>query len=368
MRSTVRYAQAVVPSATAVLPGLSTVESLIVVPMLVGDELVGVLSIESPERLAFEPEDEQLVTAVANLAAAAIRNARLYHDIVETHRSEERFVPHEFVRFLEKKSLKELGRGESVNRVMTILFSDLRSFTSAVERLDPGATFELLNGYFAAMVPPIQAHRGFVDKFIGDAIMALFDEATPDGALSAAVEEHRALDRFNEQRGGTPLGMGIGLHIGPLTLGVVGSEERLSCTVYGDSVNLASRVEGLTRTYGARILLTGETLFALQDRDVFECRYVDRVRVKGKEHPVELWECLAALPGSERAARAPNTALQEARAPYHAGNFGDAVRRMEALSAAFPADPLPRVLLERSRDFLTRPPAEWDGALRLDKK
>jgi two-component system sensor histidine kinase ChiS len=218
------------------------------------------------------------------------------------------------------------------------------------------------------MVPPIQAHRGFVDKFIGDAIMALFDEATPDGALSAAVEEHRALDRFNEQRGGSPLAMGIGLHIGPLTLGVVGSEERLSCTVYGDSVNLASRVEGLTRAYGARILLTGETLGALADREAFECRYVDRVRVKGKERPVELWECLTALPEPERVTRAPDPAMEEARAPYQAGEFQEAVVRLAELRTLFPADPLLRVLLDRSREFLAHPPAHWDGVLRLDKK
>jgi adenylate cyclase len=361
------YAHALAPSASPALTGLPTVASFIVVPMLDGEELVGVLAIESAERLAFEAADEELVTTVANLAAAAIRNARLYQDLTETNRSGQRFVPHPFVRYLERQSLKDLARGQSVSRVMTILFSDLRSFTSMVEGLDPRATFDLLNAYFAAMVPPIEGHRGFVDKFIGDAIMALFDDATADGALSAAIEDHRALERFNAARGAR-LGMGIGLHTGPLTLGVVGSEERLSCTVYGDNVNLASRVEALTRMYGARVLITGATLEALGQRGAFDLRFVDRVRVKGKAIPVELWECLDALPETEREERAPGTALDEARAPYVEGDFAEAVRRFELLASRFPRDPLPRVLLERSRELRGRPIGGWDGAFRLDTK
>ena len=111
---------------------------------------------------------------------------------------------------------------------MTILFSDLRSFTSMVEGLDPRATFDLLNAYCAAMVPPIEGHRGFVDKFIGDAIMALFDDATADGALSAAIEDHRALERFNAARGGsaTPRRSGRPRHFSYLTP-VIGATMRL---------------------------------------------------------------------------------------------------------------------------------------------
>jgi adenylate cyclase len=363
----VRYAQALNPSARPALTGLASMQSLIVVPMLDGDDLVGVLSIESPTPLTFEPEDEQLVTTVANLAAAAIKNARLYHDLSEMHRSGERFVPHEFVRFLDKRSLRELTRGASVSRVMTIFFSDLRSFTSMVEGLDPGATFDLLNRYLAAMVPPIQQHRGFVDKFIGDAIMALFDDVAADGALRAAIEDHQALTRFNQEHH-SQLGVGVGLHTGPLTLGVVGSEDRLSCTVYGDNVNLASRVEALTRTYGAGILLTGASREALQDPSAFDLRFVDRVRVKGKEAPVDLWECLDALPEAHRATRAPASALDDARPHHAAGDFATASRMFERVAQRFPADPLPRLLLERCRRFATDPPADWDGALRLDTK
>ncbi|HEV8244476.1 MAG TPA: adenylate/guanylate cyclase domain-containing protein [Polyangiaceae bacterium] len=363
----VRYAQALSPGASAPLTGLPSTQSLIVVPLLDGDELVGVLSIESPTALTFEAEDEKLVTTVANLAAAAIKNARLYHDLSEMHRSGQRFVPHEFVRFLDKNSLKDLARGANVSRVMTTLFSDLRAFTSLVEGLDPSATFDLLNHYFAAMVPPIQQQRGFVDKFIGDAIMALFDDVAADGALRAAVEEHSALARFNQLRG-SRLGMGVGLHTGSLTLGVVGSEDRLSCTVYGDNVNLASRVEALTRTYGAAILLTGATYEALQDASAFALRYVDRVRVKGKEAAVDLWECLDALPAEERAERALGAALEEARLPYANGEFAAAAQAFESVVRQYPADPLPRLLLERCRRFALNPPLGWDGALRLDKK
>ncbi len=116
-----RYVEMTTGAQAVPMPGLEKPTSLLVVPMLANDELVGVLSVESEVALAFEPEDERLLTTVANLAAAAIRNARLYHDLVETYRTGERFVPHEFVRFLDKHSLRELARGERVQREMTVM-------------------------------------------------------------------------------------------------------------------------------------------------------------------------------------------------------------------------------------------------------
>jgi adenylate cyclase len=364
-----RYVESTTGAQTVPMPGLEKPTSLLVVPMLANDELVGVLSVESEVALAFEPEDERLLTTVANLAAAAIRNARLYHELVETHRTGERFVPHEFVRFLDKQSLRELARGERVQREMTVMFSDLRAFTSLVENLDPHATFELLHRYFASMVPPIQAHRGFVDKFIGDAIRALFDDPHADGAVQAALAELAALAEMNARDAARPpLAMGIGLHRGPLMLGVVGSDERLSCTVYGDSVNLASRVESLTRLYGARLLVTGAVVDALAEREAYALRCVDVVRVKGKQESVAIWEPLVSLPETERATRAPDAALTEARAPYLRGDFAAARVAFDLLAQRFPEGPVVALLSGRTRGFLQSPPRDWDGAYRLDHK
>jgi adenylate cyclase len=349
------------------LPGLPNVQSTVAVPMLAGDQLIGVFAVESDQPLTFDPDDERLIETVANMAGAAIRNAALYHDLVASHRSSERFVPHAFVRFLEKRSLLELHRGDSVRKQMTVLFSDIRGFTSVVEGLDPAATFELLNAYFASMVPPIQDHGGFVDKFIGDAIMALFDEGHADAAFRAAIASHKALDALNAARTGlTPLGMGVGLHTGPLTLGAVGSPDRLACTVYGDSVNLASRVEGLTRLYGTRLLVTEASVEALHDPSAFRLRPVDRVRVKGKEAPVGLVEVLDALTDAERAARAPSEALRDAMTAYQAGRFDPGP--WSALAEAWPDDPLPRVFLARCAAFVASPPVAWDGVFRLSEK
>jgi len=142
----------------------------------------------------------------------------------------------------------------------------------------------------------------------------------------------------------------------------------LRCTVYGDSVNLASRVESLTRLYGARLLVTGAVVDALAQREAYALRCVDVVRVKGKQEPVAIWEPLVSLPESERAARAQDTALTEARAPYLRGDFAAARVALDALAQRFPDDPVVALLSGRTRGFLQSPPRDGDGAYRLDHK
>jgi class 3 adenylate cyclase len=181
---------------------------------------------------------------------------------------------------------------EATKREVTVLFADLKGFTALSDRLDPAVVVRLLNGYFAEMSAAITAHRGHVSKFIGDGILALFGalEHNPwqtRDAVEAAIAMRGALAKYNErlaEDGFEPLRLSVGLHRGVAVAGVFGCEELMEFTVLGDTVNVASRVEGLTRTHDVDILLTEEVRRELGDR--FRLRPLPPVAVKGKPHPI----------------------------------------------------------------------------------
>jgi len=188
----------------------------------------------------------------------------------------------------------EVGRREH----LTILFSDIRGFTSLSENLPPERVVELLNHYFSAMTEVIFRHQGTIDKFIGDAIMAFWGaplriEDHADQALLTALEMTEALTSVNawlRERDYPPIAIGIGLHTGDVVLGNIGSQQKLDYTVIGDTVNLASRMEGLTKHYGAPVLISEATLAELTLP--VPCRVVDLVRVKGKRRPIRIYQPL----------------------------------------------------------------------------
>ncbi|MFB8791881.1 MAG: adenylate/guanylate cyclase domain-containing protein [Potamolinea sp.] len=175
---------------------------------------------------------------------------------------------------------------------MTILFADIRSFTTLSEGMTPEQNFNFINSYLSRVSPVIRAHNGFIDKYIGDAVMALFPESVDD-AVSGAIDMQKQVQIYNIQRqreGEVPIAIGIGLHTGSLMLGTIGEQERMESTVISDAVNLASRLEGLTKLYGAGILISGQTLLYLNDFPQYNYRFVDRVKVKGKHTPVAVFE------------------------------------------------------------------------------
>ncbi|MGB7440928.1 MAG: ATP-binding protein, partial [Coleofasciculaceae cyanobacterium] len=196
-----------------------------------------------------------------------------------------RFVPHEFLEFLDRESIVEVQLGDSVQKEMTIMFSDIRSFTSLSEKMSPQENFDFINEYLKKVSPVIRKNQGFIDKYIGDAIMALFPK-TADDALQAAIEIQRQVSIYNSERQAIskpPIAIGIGLHTGSLMLGTIGDEQRMESTVIADAVNLASRFEGLTKVYGAAILISGETLSRLSTPEKYAHRFLGKVKVKGKK-------------------------------------------------------------------------------------
>jgi class 3 adenylate cyclase len=224
---------------------------------------------------------------------AAMRDAvrKTILDLKQTNLSIERFVPQAFLSIVGKPTIVEVELGDNKRRTMTILFSDIRNFTTLSESMTPDENFAFINAYLARMGPVIRDHRGFIDKYIGDGIMALFDEA--DDAVRAGLAMLDALAAFNadlRDGGHQPIAIGIGMNSGSLMLGTIGEKHRMDGTVISDAVNLAARIESLTKTYRVPLLISQFTREQLADPAAFALRSVDEVTVKGKSRPVAIFE------------------------------------------------------------------------------
>jgi len=217
---------------------------------------------------------------------------RIHIQLAKINLAYSRFVPHEFLQFMDRESIVDVQLGDQVQQEMTVLFSDIRSFTTLSESMSPKENFDFLNQYLKRVGPVIRNHQGFIDKYIGDAVMALFPQ-TPDDAIQAAIEMQKQVSLFNierQQQGFPNIAIGVGLHTGSLMVGTIGEEQRMESTVIADAVNLASRLEGLTKVYGAGILVSEQTLSKLQEPEKYSHRFLGRVKVKGKTVAVAVFE------------------------------------------------------------------------------
>ncbi|MFC3150972.1 adenylate/guanylate cyclase domain-containing protein [Litoribrevibacter euphylliae] len=205
----------------------------------------------------------------------------------------QQFVPDKFLKILHKKNIIDVNPGDHVEKRMTVFFSDIRFFTSLSESMTPSENFRFINSYLSFMAPIIKDKNGIIDKYIGDAIMALFDN--PDDAVRAAIAMSEMLLTYNQYRakcGYVPIKLGFGINTGDLMLGTVGGEIRMDSTVIGDTVNLTARIEHLTKTYETPILIGSDTFIGLQNNISYSLRYIDCVVVRGKSENVMLYEVI----------------------------------------------------------------------------
>lgn len=273
------------------LPGLKDAKSQIAIPLLVKDKLLGIFAVESAEINAFKLLDEMILSIVGNQIAVAIENAAAYHTQQQLSEAYSRFVPKEFLSILSKKSILETQLADQTEGLMTVMFSDIRGFTTLSEKMTPNENFRFINDYLGMIAPLIKEHSGFIDKFIGDAIMAIFPSRAED-AVEASLAMMQALKKFNkmrEEQNQDPIDIGIGIHTGHLMLGIIGHENRMEGTVIGDSVNLASRIEGLTKQFNCSIIASEVTIASLKEPEQFKHVFLDEVTVKGKSQAVKVY-------------------------------------------------------------------------------
>jgi len=293
-------------------------------------------------------------------------------DLASLNRVYERFVPREFIELLEKKSILEIRLGDQVNQKMTVMFSDIRGWTTLLEKMSPTEAFRFINAYLKRVSPVIKECGGFIDQYLGDGVMALFP-GTPDDAVRAAVSMQGAVAEYNKERvqeGFSPISIGVGLHLSTLMLGIIGSEDRMQGAVVADAVNLAARIEGLNKMYGSSLSLSDETLFSMKEPDRYRHRFIDKVRVKGREDPVTVYEVFEGIL-DEIAALKEETkpAFEGGIQLYYEKKFAEASVRFNQVLERNPSDLAARIYLKRCANYMVNGvPRDWTGVETLLEK
>ena len=299
------------------------------------------------DRKKAEAERQNLITELFQVNC----NLELALDTeVKITEATSRFVPNQFLSFLGYDSIVDVKLGDAVELEMSILFSDIRDFTTLSEQMTPEDNFKFINSYLSYMEPLIVENQGFIDKYIGDAIMALFSEGA-DNAVKAGIAMLHTLAEYNQHRasvGDVPIQIGVGINTGSLMLGTVGGRNRMDGTVIGDAVNLAARIENLTKNYGVSLLITQQTVNRLTNPADYAIRVIDKVQVKGKSEWVTVYEVFDAdLPFVKAGKLATLPVFTEALYLYNIYNFTEAAGLFADCLRQNPGDRVARIYLDR---------------------
>jgi adenylate cyclase len=281
---------------------------------------------------------------------AEAERIKFTRELYQLNQAFSRFVPRQFLQLLDKKSVADVQLGDQVQQEMSVLFSDIRDFTALSESMTPEENFQFINAYLQRMEPAIIENQGFIDKYMGDAIMALFS-GIADDAVKAGIAMLQRLTDYNQRRlksSYTPINIGIGINTGCLMLGTVGGTNRMDSTVISDAVNLASRLEGLTKYYRVSLLIAHQTLARLHNPMEYSIRFIDQVKVKGKSKAVAIFEVFDAdEPHIKTGKLATKTLFEEGLFLYYQQAMQEAAQRFEAVLKVNPRDTVAQLHLQR---------------------
>jgi adenylate cyclase len=359
------------------------VQSLIFAALKVKHRIMGAIILASNNPAQYAAADLKFLTTLALQSSSAIETALLYEkNIKEALEREEamrriyeitaKFVPYEFIGSLGHKLITDVKLGDQVEKVVTVLFTDIRDYTSLSEQMTPEENFQFVNSYNERMGPIIKKHNGFINQYLGDAIMALFPESA-ENTLRAAIEMQQNISEFNAMRKIkqlSPIKMGIGMHTGPLIMGITGDNDRLDATTISDAVNTASRIESLTKYYKAGILLSEFTLREILHPELFHLRYLGKVQVKGKQSSIGIYECFSS-DGEDQVNKKEKTlsAFNEGMVHYLNKAFDKAIKAFEWVSAANPEDRTTQFFLHKASGYHQQGvPENWSGVVEMANK
>lgn len=282
----------------------------------------------------------------------------------------EKFVPKEFLSLVKKREkvdIEDITLVDSTEETMSVLFADIRSFTSYSENMTPKETFQFINRYLETIIPSIEGHGGFIDNFLGDGVICLFkgnNVGVADDALNTAISMQKSIQKYNYYRQSSELPklkIGIGIHCGSLILGIIGNKKRMEATVIGDTVNLASRIEELTKIYGISIAITSSTYSLLSYEKNYLIRKVDTVKIRGRDEPVAIYDVFDSE--SEETIKLLYETLDvynEGLDLYSRRKWSKAFGIFNDLHKKINSDKVIKIYLDRCSSYMQTPPGdEW---------
>lgn len=289
---------------------------------------------------------------ISDRKAAEAERAQFTRELWQLNRANERFVPNQFLKLLDKQSIVEVKVGEWMRQEMSVFFANIRGFTQLSANMSPEDNFRFINGYFARMEPAILDNQGFVDKYVGDTMMALFG-GEADDALKAGIAMLKRLAEYNKTRQRPerlPISMSIGINTGELLLGTVGGKSRMDGTVLGSAASLAASVENFTSVYGVSMLIAQETFSQLKHPQDYAIREIGTLKAKGQSALTKVYEVFAADPAELKMGKlAMLQAFAEGLSAFRNKRFDRGEKAFQACLQRAPDDRVARIYLERCR-------------------
>jgi len=289
--------------------------------------------------------------------------------ISNLNKSYARFVPSDYLKLLSKESIIDVLLGDNVATEMAVVFSDIRSFTTLSETMTPQENFNFVNAYFKRISPKVREYDGIIIKYVGDAIMAVYKKDV-ESAIDSAIAQLKELNNYNSKRiikGYLPIKSGFGIHTGFMMVGMIGESNRMQGDAFSDNVNLAARLEGLTKFYGVSLIISSAVLSKIQNPENYSIRYLDKVRVKGRKAAIEIYEIFDA--DSEETYKQKldsKVELEIAIKKYLNADFKSALFDFQNMLTKFPDDRLLELYIERIQKHLTDGVAkDWDGIFEM---
>jgi len=297
------------------------------------------------------------------------------HDITHLramNQASSRFVPKEYLGFLQKESITDISLGDHVTGEMTVMFSDLRGFTSVSETMTPEENFAFINSYLSRVSPIVRQNRGFIIKYLGDGIHAIFP-GDADNGLRAGIEKLEEVNAYNEDRiarDRLPIAIGVGVNTGYMMVGMVGESDRMQGDAFSDDVNLTARIEGLTKFYGTSLIISQSTYSRLADPGAYHIRFLDTVQVVGRKQALKLYEVFDADPPQMRALKQETQSIyEEALGLYYEKRFEEAQSKLFDVLQRNPRDkPAWHHLVNATRLVDSGAPDGWTGVTVMDAK
>ena len=362
---------------------LPQVKTVLYAALKVNQRVMGAIILARHELIQYTAGDLKLLTTLALQSSSAIEAALLYEKnirevkereeaILKIHEVTKKFVPNEFIRSLGKEIITDVKLGDQAEKIVTVLFSDIRNYTTLSERMTPEENFSFVSSFNERMGPIIRKHNGFINQYLGDAIMAIFPGNASD-SLAAAIEMQLAVQDFNAEcrsRNQPTIQIGVGMHTGPLIMGITGDKDRMDATTISDTVNTASRIESLTKYDRASIILSDATFQQILQPENFLLRNLGKVQVKGKMAPVGIYECFNGNAFEEIEKKERTLPLFNKAMDFYLNRlFSDALNSFTEVLNHHPGDSTAEFFIEKTTRYIKNGvPANWAGVEEMVNK